>query len=222
VAGAPLVLLVSHWTSRLTDETDAKRSAYAQAIYAAFLEHYRADPAADVLIAGDFNDEPDDPSLRDGLHVTADADRVRAGGPRPPLLDLMAGKDPDQLGTYYYNGRWQILDHIVVAPGLLDPAGWQALPETARTENPDALRTGRSRRPLRFGGPKNQNPRGPSDHFAVTIRLRVGQPEPRVSRQGAKEDTQRRKGDRKLGHFSPISTADRGPNGSLPRRGGTR
>lgn len=175
--GAPLVLLVSHWTSRVTDQTDVKRSAYADAVYQAVLEHTRADPAADVLIAGDFNDEPDDPSLRDHLHATGDAARVRAGDLRPMLLDLLADKDPDRDGTYFYNGRWEILDHIVASPGLLDPSGWLVLPETTRTEHPIALSAGRDGRPQRFGNARNQNPRGPSDHFAVSVRLRVAPPQ---------------------------------------------
>ena len=102
-----------------------------------------------------------------------DAARVRASSPRPLLLDVMADKDPESDGTYFYHGRWQILDHIVAAPGLLNPAGWVVVQETASTEHPDALRAGRARYPMRFGNAKNQNPRGPSDHFAVSVRLRV-------------------------------------------------
>lgn len=171
--GAPLVVLVSHWTSRVTDETDVKRSAYADAVYRAFLDHHRADPAADVLICGDFNDEPDDTALVDHLRVTADPGLVRLGDDHPRLLDLVMGKDARRDGTYFYGGRWQFLDHVVCSPGLLDPSGWQVLPETTRTVNDFPLRSNTDRRPHRFGGPKTQTPRGTSDHFALTVRLRV-------------------------------------------------
>jgi endonuclease/exonuclease/phosphatase family metal-dependent hydrolase len=174
-AGAPLVILSSHWTSRLRGDTEAKREAYAAAVYAAFRALARSDPAADVLISGDFNDEPDDPSVRDDLHATGDPSLVVETDTEPRLLDLMIGLDPRRMGTFYYNGHWQILDHIVAAPGLLDPAGWQIVPETLRTANAPALRLGRTGRPLRFGSDNNQNPRGPSDHFALTVRLRVQQ-----------------------------------------------
>lgn len=171
--GAPLTVLVSHWTSRVTDATDVKRTAYADAVYRAFLDTHRADPRADILLAGDYNDGPDDPALVEGLHTTADPALVRAGGARPRLLDLMAGRDPRRFGTYLYQRRWQALDHIVLGPGLLDPRGWLALPETLRVEAPPALRAGTDGRPFRFGGPRQAGPRGYSDHFAITLRLKV-------------------------------------------------
>lgn len=171
--GYPLVVLASHWTSRLRGGNADKRAAYAEAVYGAFLELRRADPAVDCLIAGDFNDEPDDPSVRDGLRTTPDPALVRVGDPRPRLLDLMAGRDPKASGTYYMRGRWEILDHIIASPGLLDDRGWTILPATLRVANPPELRSGRSLAPWRFGNPADTKPRGPSDHFAVTVRLRI-------------------------------------------------
>ncbi len=173
VEGVPLVVLASHWTSRIRAGTEEKRVAYAEELYDDFLDLARDDPAVDLLISGDFNDEPDDPSVVVGLNATGDPARARVPGLRPRLLDLLIGKDPDAWGTYFYDGRWQILDHIVASPGLLDPAGWLILPETLRVEGPPELRFGRNRRPWRFGGPSSPNPRGYSDHFAVTVRLRV-------------------------------------------------
>lgn len=174
--GVPLSVLVSHWTSRVTDETDVKRSAYADVLYAATLDLIRRDPAADVILSGDYNDEPTDVALVDHLHVTADPAAVRASDPQPRLLDLMAGRDPLSFGTYYYGRRWQILDHLVASPGLLDPDGWQVLPATLRVLDDPPLATGDARRPFRFGGPHDHAPRGYSDHFAVTVRLRLNPP----------------------------------------------
>ena len=172
--GAPLVILASHWTSRLRDGTEGKREAYADALYRRVVQLTRGDPTADVLLSGDFNDEPDDPSLRDHLHTTGDPAQVRPGAVPLALLDLTAPLDPARDGTFFERGRWEILDHIVAAPGLLDDRGWRVLPDTLQVEHPAELRFGRDRRPWRFGSPKNDNPRGPSDHFAVTVRLKVG------------------------------------------------
>lgn len=173
--GAPLVIFASHWTSRLRGGTEAKREAYADVLYEQFLEQARNDHAVDLLISGDFNDDPEDESVRNDLHATGDAAQVRESTdqPEPALLDLMIGLDPESFGTYFYRNQWQILDHIVAAPGLLDPRGWQIVPESLKVANSPALRFSRTRQPWRFGGPDNQNPRGYSDHFAITVRLKV-------------------------------------------------
>src|SRR5262249_34483954 len=91
--GAPLTLLVSHWTKRLRAGTEERRAAYADTLYAAVLDLVRSDPAADVLLAGDFNDEPGDTSLLDHLHATGDARLVRVGAALPKLFDLTARLD---------------------------------------------------------------------------------------------------------------------------------
>ncbi len=178
--GAPLTVIVSHWTSRLTDQTDEKRSAYADALYDAFLDLRASDPGADVVLCGDFNDEPGDTALVSHLHVTGDPGLVRAADRRPKLLDLMSGRDPERFGTYVFRGRWEILDHVVCSPGLLDGRGWRVLPETLRVVNDFPLRSNTDRRPFRFGGPESRATRGYSDHFAVTVRLVVDRPGARV------------------------------------------
>ena len=173
-AGAPLVVLVSHWTSRLRDGGVDKRFAYADALYAIYLDLRDADPAVDLLLCGDYNDEPGDPSLLDHLHAEWDPTQVVPDADPPRLYELLGGRDPNDWGTYFYRGRWQILDHLLAAPGLLDDQGWTVLPGTLRVENDDALRTQAGGPPFRFGGPRDEGkPRGFSDHFAVTVRLRL-------------------------------------------------
>ncbi|QDV33284.1 endonuclease/exonuclease/phosphatase family protein [Tautonia plasticadhaerens] len=170
----PLDVIVAHWTSRVTDREGPKRLAYARAMYDTYLGIERnTDGLADVLLCGDFNDGPDDESVRLGLRATGDRPAVSssAGGGQPRLYNLMAGRDPEDFGTYRYRGRWQILDHLVASPGLLDPDGWAILPDSLRVVSTIDIRDSRDG-PLRFGNPDNQNPRGPSDHFAVTVRLR--------------------------------------------------
>lgn len=184
--GQPLDLLVGHWTSRLTDQDGAKRLSYAREMYATYqaIEQARPNPV-DMLICGDFNDEPDDESLRLGLRATGDESAViaSAGADQPRLLNLLAGLDPERFGTYRYRNRWQILDHLVVSPGLLDDRGWSVVLGTTRTVSDPSIRDGRGG-PLRFGNEDNPNPRGPSDHFAVCVRLRPPRQEPAGGDQG--------------------------------------
>ena len=89
--GAPLVVLASHWTSRLRGDTIEKRAGYARRPLRSVPRAPPATiPSIDVILSGDFNDEPDDPSLRDDLHAVADPALVREDEPEPNLLDLAA------------------------------------------------------------------------------------------------------------------------------------
>lgn len=169
----PLTILACHWTSRITDKTGRKREAYADVIYRAVNRLFNTDPSVDVLIAGDFNDAPSDPSVRVHLHASGDLDRVAARETRPVLFDLAARIDNRRIGTYHYGGRWETLDHIVVSPGMLDRIGWSVDPDSIAVFAPTANRKGRAGTPKRFGSPRGEelHPRGPSDHFPLTVRL---------------------------------------------------
>lgn len=169
VDGRPLTVIVGHWTSRVTDRDGGKRLAYGRAMYGAYLAVDRATPGpADVVLCGDFNDEPTDNSVILGLRATGDASAVlgSADADQPRLLDLLSGRDPETYGTYYYGKDWQIYDQIVVSPGLLDDRGWAVVPDSVRAE-----RTGGTPTPARFGDRDNTKPRGPSDHEPVSVRL---------------------------------------------------
>jgi endonuclease/exonuclease/phosphatase family metal-dependent hydrolase len=178
VNGKELVVLASHWTSRVSDEKGEGRAKYADQIYGTFLGMYKANPNVDVLICGDFNDNPDDPSVTEHLHAVSDEAKVRAGGEEPYLLNLFGKRweEDRKEGTHYHRGKWYIFDQIVVSPGMLNPDGWQCEVKTA-----EIVRTGpnlldRHGRPLRFGTEKDKVPlseRGSSDHLPVTVRLRV-------------------------------------------------
>lgn len=82
-----------------------------------------------LLVMGDFNDTPSDKSLR----------LLQEGGRLRHLLDPLPDGLPGSFrppGSYRYQGRWQLLDHLLVSPSLLAPdsplrvtaAGIHALP----------------------------------------------------------------------------------------------
>lgn len=173
VDGHKLIVLAAHWTSRLQKENEKGRHEYADKLYGAANAMYKSDPDADVLICGDFNDTPDDPAVVQSLHASGDEAAVRARPPHLALLNLMANKDAAAgFGTHFYN-RWMIFDHIVVAPGLLDTKGWSCEPKSLQVVQ-TLTKPGDTRgRPWRFGGEKDSGPRGYSDHFPVTVRLKV-------------------------------------------------
>jgi endonuclease/exonuclease/phosphatase family metal-dependent hydrolase len=174
VGGHELVVFASHWTSRLGGGGEDRREAYADRIHGAFKAMYKSNAKVDVLVCGDFNDTPHDVSVVKHLHSSANPSDVRSGGDDPLLYNLFAGKDPERgFGTHFYNGKWFIFGQILVSPGMLDNHGWVCEVETVHTAN-DLYRPGDTKkRPWRFGDPKDDAPRGYSDHFAVTVKLRV-------------------------------------------------
>jgi endonuclease/exonuclease/phosphatase family metal-dependent hydrolase len=174
VNGHPLVVIASHWSSRIEKGSEARRESYAKTIYGRVRAMYTANPKVDVLICGDFNDTPEDPAVTGALHATGDAEEVLRPGDELRLLNLMAGKDPKRFGTHYFR-HWLIFDHIVVTPGMLDDRGWSCVPDSVRTVNTLYNPKDKQRRPWKFGSP-NAPTHGYSDHFPVTVELKVAGP----------------------------------------------
>lgn len=167
-----LVILAMHWTSQITDKTGDSRDRYANLAHEVFARSFRADPAVDFLVCGDFNTDPGNESVTENLHALADRRSV-AGSKEPLLLNLMAGKDPKQYGTLYYN-RPLIYDHICISPGLLDDQGWSCEPDSIRVMTAGLIRSAATRRePWRFGNRNDSGGRGYSDHFPVTVTLQA-------------------------------------------------
>jgi len=173
VNGHDLVLLVTHWTSRVSDADGGQRAKYGDQVYGAFKAMYKRNPAVDLLVCGDFNDTPADASVVKHLHATGDLARVRQPDGDPYLFNLFADRDPGEYGTHSYRGKWYIFDQIVVSPALLDGTGWSIVPGSLQTVHSTAQPRDRHKRPWRFGGPQDKMERGYSDHFPVTVRLKV-------------------------------------------------
>jgi endonuclease/exonuclease/phosphatase family metal-dependent hydrolase len=171
-----LIVVASHWTSRVSDHKGEGRAKYGDLIYgrykAMYLSARKAGRDLDLLVCGDFNDNPDDPSVTEHLRAVGDPDRVRTS-PEPLLFNLFAKAYKDGEASHYYGRKAYLFDQICVSPGLLDDRGWSCDVASARVVKEIADKRGR---PNRFGGPNDKRPfsaRGASDHFPVTVRLSV-------------------------------------------------
>jgi endonuclease/exonuclease/phosphatase family metal-dependent hydrolase len=171
--GHELVVIASHWTSRVSDAEGEKRDKYADVIYGRFRAMYKSNPKVDFLVCGDFNDPPDDESVTEHLHAIGDKEKVKAGGDEPYLYHLFTDKKytDGSAGSHFYKGKWMLFDHIAVSPGLLDDEGWTCETETAKVVND--LTADKKGHPHRFGNEHDKGARGWSDHFPVTVRLKV-------------------------------------------------
>jgi endonuclease/exonuclease/phosphatase family metal-dependent hydrolase len=173
--GHDLVIIASHWTSRVSDKEGEKRDKYADVIYGRFRAMYKTNPKVDFLVCGDFNDPPDDDSVTKHLHAIGDKEKVKAGGEEPYLLHLFPDKKytDGSAGSHFDRGKWWLFDHIAASPGLLDDEGWTVETETAKVVND--LTADRKGHPHRFGNERDKGERGWSDHFPVSVRLRVAE-----------------------------------------------
>jgi len=169
-----LVVLAAHWTSQLSDKAGDHREKYADQIYGRVNAMYKNNPKVDVLVCGDFNDEPESPAVVNHLHAESDRQKVAGAGDQLLFLDLLADKDPKRFGTHYYNGKPRIYDHICVSPGLLDDEGWTCDVNSVETFTDGLIAPGgKLRKPWRFGNRRDTQARGFSDHFPVLVKLRV-------------------------------------------------
>jgi endonuclease/exonuclease/phosphatase family metal-dependent hydrolase len=169
-----LVVIASHWTSRVSDKTGRGRAHYADVIYNDFRSTYKSNPAVDYLVCGDFNDTPDEKSVTDHLHATGALKKVLALGKddKPLFYNPFVELANKNKGTHYFGRNAYVFDNICLSPGLLDGEGWAYVNHSARIVEKLSFRG----RPDRFGGPRDRRPwknRGASDHYPVTVELRV-------------------------------------------------
>jgi endonuclease/exonuclease/phosphatase family metal-dependent hydrolase len=172
VNGKELVVIASHWTSRVTDKEGRNRADYGDKIHGAFRAMFERNKDVAFLVCGDFNDTPDDPSVTKHLRAIGGRDKVRDSR-EPLLLNLFAEKDPNKFGTHYHF-KWMIFDQIAVSRGLLGDTGWTCEPDSAATVQTPPRPKDPLKRPWSFGTPQHpQN--GYSDHFPVTVKLHIGE-----------------------------------------------
>ena len=136
-----LFLFNNHWKSKRggAAETEVYRRRAAAVLAARIDEISAADPAAEILVAGDLNESVDEyerqgqryvtalmpaaaPDAAGGLRVTGTVPQARA----PVELYspwLTHDADAEPAGSYRYGDDWQTIDHLLLGPGLFDERG---------------------------------------------------------------------------------------------------
>jgi hypothetical protein len=130
------------------------------------------DAAADVIMIGDFNDEPENVSLsRFLLAVTSPESATSRSVYDTTAFIAAAGK-----GTFVWDDQWELIDHILVSPGLLDGSGfsWKA-DSSQRLEFPELFfhprAPGAIPRPSKSYSDNKFHKDGYSDHLAVVCTI---------------------------------------------------
>ncbi len=109
-----LHLFVNHWSSRRggKDKTEIKRVTCAQVLKSKVDSILALDSNNKVFIMGDFNDNPNNKSLNQVM----DAGRI---GEDKLLKNLMFAEFDQGNGSYFYKGKFDMLDNLLVTNGLI-------------------------------------------------------------------------------------------------------
>lgn len=124
-------IFVNHWPSRYSGELETVGSrACAAAILRSKVDSIcEVVPNAKIIIMGDLNDCPSDPSVHDVLKARGASDIEETA-----LHNLFADKEGLGFeGTLKHQSDWQIFDQIIVTPAVIDaPSGLKYKDESAR------------------------------------------------------------------------------------------
>ena len=175
-SGDSLHVFVNHWTSRYGGyaATVPKRNYYASLVRHCVDSLMMEDPRAKILIMGDFNDYPNDESMRDFL-------RVKEYGPRFPcdtLYNLMLPFTRQSLhGSHKHEDFWGCLDQFIVSDAWLTDSTGVRQVGNAQIFDADFLLVDDEK----YGGKKNYRtflgPRyigGFADHLPVYVMFKDG------------------------------------------------
>lgn len=110
-------IYINHWPSRRGGEekSEYKRIRAAQTLKAHIKTVLDVDPNARIIIMGDFNDFPDNTSIRDTLGVKHHRPLYEKG-----FYYLLSKYYTDTIGSYMYKGNWNLIDHLIVSHSLMN------------------------------------------------------------------------------------------------------
>ncbi len=115
-----LNILVNHWPSRIggVQQTEKYRLTAASVVRSITDSLFKISPNAKIIVMGDLNDTPDNPSLRDVLAAVHPEKALH-----PSLVNLMYPGHHNGEGSYNYRGSWDMLDNLIVSSSLLKTNG---------------------------------------------------------------------------------------------------
>lgn len=164
-----LDILVCHWPSRSAgvEESEPLREIAAKAVQKVVDSIYTVRAKPYVIIMGDLNEGPGDPSVRKTLN-TAKLD----GAENLPDRRLVAVMTGVKLGSYRYQGGWDKYDQFIVTASLLNGSGPRLV--NPRVCNFDFIQESDEKyggkKPMRTYNGMDYQP-GYSDHLPIALEL---------------------------------------------------
>lgn len=133
VDGYPFYVFNLHWKSGASDpKTEATRVQNAEVLRARLDRILASDPAADVLIGGDFNSQYNQKQRYPEMKLTgindvlgSQGNELALRGATRDLYNLWFELPEDQRGSDTYRGEWGTLIQMIISRGLYDQNGVQ-------------------------------------------------------------------------------------------------
>lgn len=112
-----LHIIVAHLPSRSggQQETEPRRIYVASQIDKVVKAIFNKDPDANVIVMGDMNDEPTNPSISQSLG----AQPLVGGFSNSSIYNCFYKLQQDGKGSYRFKGDWNMLDQIMVSTNLI-------------------------------------------------------------------------------------------------------
>lgn len=171
-----LVVIGNHWPSR---SGGALKSAAYRAIAGETLAYFHErileahGNATPIVVMGDFNDEPFDPSLRDYALSWRSRTKV-LNATKPKFHNLMWPLMGQAIGTYYFNNVPNNLDQFMVNKNMLRANSlYRFIDNSVQIHQfPEMVSGGDYPTPIQFGGMgRAVNLNGFSDHYPIEMTI---------------------------------------------------
>ncbi len=167
-----LHLFINHFPSRRggLEASEPKRTYVAEQLMKSVNMVFSKNNHANILLMGDFNDEPDNNSIT----KTIGAQPLPSSSSTSSLINCAYELDQMKKGTYNYRGDWNMLDQIIVSNAMLQKDGklkigeFQIFQKEWMMYKSDKYGLTPNRT---YGGPNYYG--GISDHLPVFVEIRV-------------------------------------------------
>jgi endonuclease/exonuclease/phosphatase family metal-dependent hydrolase len=122
VSGNPFSVVLNHWPSRAFDRawSEPKRIEAAKVARHIVDSLRTSNPQAKIIVMGDFNDEPENRSIKTVLGSSFDRNQVRGESGR---FLFNCWNDVQSGGSYAYKRHWERIDQMLVSASLFDRKG---------------------------------------------------------------------------------------------------
>ncbi len=173
--GDTLLIFINHWPSRRTGEEESEeKRIQAAGVLKKRIDYYSGkNPNVKIILLGDFNDEPDNFSVRQTLGAIPVICGSNLGIISSELYNISYSRFKKGEGSFKYRDNWNMLDQIIVSGSVVTESGLNFLCRSFEVYKPHFLQTYSGKykgTPFpSFGGSRYLG--GYSDHFPVISKI---------------------------------------------------